>query len=150
MKTRFRGSFEHALDNKGRLNFPSKFRELLRSEGTDVLMITAFDSKCLRVYTLAEWEAVEDKLLASKGNPAVLRLIRSVNAKLTECCLDKQGRLLLPAALRSSIGVDKEVVLNGALEFVEIWPKESWLIEEQKMADEFSNVDDAMASMELL
>lgn len=150
MKTRFRGKSEHSLDAKGRLNFPSRYRDLLREDGSDVLMVTTIDNKCLRVYTSSEWVLFENKLLANKGKPGVARLIRSVSAKLTECGLDKQGRILLPASLRAATGIEREVVLNGMLEFAEIWAKDAWVVEEKIAEDEFPNVEDAMASMELL
>lgn len=149
-KPRFRGKSEHSLDAKGRLNFPSRYRELLRQDGSEVLMVTTIDNKCLRVYTSSEWVLFENKLLANKGKPAVARLIRNVVSKLTECGLDKQGRILLPASLRAATGIDKEIVLNGMLEFAEIWPKDAWVIEEKIAEDEFPNVEEAMASMDLL
>ena len=46
-----------------------------------------------------------------------------------ECSLDKQGRLLLPVSLRGEVGIDKDVVLSGMLEFVEIWDKKAWQAE---------------------
>src|ERR1051325_3326378 len=61
----FRGSFEHTLDNKGRLSIPAKFREVLLGKGDDRIVITNFvveQARCLDVYPFDEWVRFEDEV----------------------------------------------------------------------------------------
>ncbi len=88
-------------------------------------------------------------MLLAKGNeqPGISRLIRLVVSGVTECNLDKQGRVLLPASLRSELGLDKEVVLNGMLKFIEIWGKDEWLAESQLTRDNFAEFEEPLSNM---
>ena len=122
-RARFRSKTEHILDAKGRLNFPSRFRDVLRGLGSDVLMVSPWNDH-LRAYPLAEWEILESTLLeqgAELGD-----FVRYVVGGVTECSLDKQGRIRLPPDLRLDVNLEKDVVLTGMLDWVEIWNKEAW------------------------
>lgn len=132
------------------MNVPSRFREVLEHYGSNVLMITAW-GRYLRAYPASEWQIIEDKLL-SKGReePNLSGFVRHVVSGITECSLDKQGRLLIPAPLRAEVGVNKDVVLNGMLEFVEIWDKESWLGEYSRTRDNFEQYSDSLAKLGIL
>lgn len=148
MKSRFRGNSEHTLDAKGRLNFPSRYRDIVRQDGSDVLMVTPWIGECLRVYTFSGWEIVEDTLLSQPTNePRVIAMIRSIVSKVAECNLDKQGRILLPASLRTEMKIEKEIVLNGMLNFAEIWSKDGWLVNEQKLKDDFQHFEESFSKM---
>ncbi len=147
---RFRGKSDHTLDAKGRLNFPSRYKEILQQDGSGVLMLTRLDDKCIRVYTMNEWRAFEDRLLANKTNPGTARLIRKVSSNSFECGLDKQGRILLPSKLRQDIKIDKDVVLNGMFEFAEIWAKQAWDDEEEQAEEEFPDIGVSLADMGIL
>ncbi|PID76958.1 MAG: division/cell wall cluster transcriptional repressor MraZ [Deltaproteobacteria bacterium] len=125
-KARFRSNYERILDGKGRLSMPTKFREVFRQSGFDDVMITCVDGRCLRVYTLPEWERFEEELFANKSDPRVATIVSAVNSHLVECSLDKQGRIVLPAKSRDKVGIDKEVVLNGSILYAEIWAKDAW------------------------
>ncbi len=122
-QARFRSKTEHVLDTKGRLNFPSRFRDVLRGLGSDVLMVAPWNDH-LRAYPLAEWEILENTLLeqgAELGD-----FVRYVVGGVTECTLDKQGRIRLPPDLRVDVNLEKDVVLTGMLDWVEIWDKDVW------------------------
>ncbi|MFZ5776503.1 MAG: division/cell wall cluster transcriptional repressor MraZ [Thermodesulfobacteriota bacterium] len=128
---RFSGRSEHTLDDKGRLNIATKFREALRKQGDERLMVTpvAPGSKCLRAYSLPEWEKAEMDILAHvKANPTpdAIRAMRYFIGGAEECAVDKQGRILLPAQLREERGLKKEVVVNAMITFLEIWGKDAW------------------------
>lgn len=147
IKSRFRSRSEHSLDPKGRLNVPSRFREVLQHYGSAELMITSWRNN-LRAYPASEWQIVEDKLL-NKGReqPNLSGFIRHVVSGISECSLDKQGRLLIPAPLRTEVGITKDVVLNGMLEFVEIWDKDAWLAEFNKTRDNFEQYNESLAKL---
>jgi len=147
IKSRFRGRSEHALDPKGRLNFPSRFKDVLQNYGTSTLMVTSWGEH-LRVFPASEWQLFEDKLL-SKGReePNLSSFIRHVVSGVTECALDKQGRLLIPVSLRSEVSITRDVVLNGMLEFVEIWDQEAWMVEFRKTRDNLAQYGESLAKL---
>ena len=70
---RFRSRSEHTLDSKGRLNIPSRFREVLRDAYSDVLVVTNWQ-KSLKAYPVSEWKKVEDTLHAIYRNYHVKEL----------------------------------------------------------------------------
>ena len=85
----------------------------------------------LRAYPLAEWEALETKLLAQNGDgdPERASLVRYIVGGVVECPLDRQGRILLTPELRSDVNLTKEVMLTGMIDWVEIWDKAAWTAE---------------------
>ncbi len=147
IKSRFRSRSEHSLDSKGRLSFPSRFRDVLRQFESDILMVTNW-GKHLRVFPVSEWETLETNLLAKgKEQPDLAPFVRLVVSGVNECCLDKQGRLLLPQALRNEVNLNKDVVLTGMLDWVEIWDKDAWNIEHQTAQANFENYQSKLSNL---
>ena len=124
----FRGSFEHTIDDKGRLNFPSHFREVLRQHDSDGLVMIPWGDTHLRIYPIEKWESIEDKLMAEDWEQTEEQEndIRDLLSQCIDCSLDKQGRLLVPPHVRSELGLKKEIDLVGMINRVEIWDKEVW------------------------
>ena len=150
IKSRFRSKSEHSLDAKGRLNFPSRFRDVLAQYGSGTLMIVPW-KKHLRAYPVSEWEVIEDKLLdKGKEQPQMVSYIRWVLSGVTECSLDKQGRILLPATLRSELHIGKEIFLTGMRDWVEIWDKEAWHHEIKTTRENFDSFDEGLARLGIL
>lgn len=119
----FRGEHKHTIDAKGRLTVPSDFRELL---GEKFVLTKGFEG-CLSIYPMTEWEAFEKKLSALPlTNKSARTLTRFFVAGATECELDKQGRILVPAALRKHAGLEKDVVLTGMDNRIELWSLDTW------------------------
>ena len=118
------GEYAHTLDQKGRVNFPAK---LLTDLGDRFILSKGLDG-CLFVFPNDAWRELEEKLrtlpLTSKS---ARQLSRFFVAGATSCELDKQGRILLPGTLREFAGLDKDVVLAGMLNRIEIWSKEKWV-----------------------
>jgi MraZ protein len=119
---RLSGLVEHALDDKGRLIVPARFRERLGPG----FVLTAFGrDPCLALYSGSAWERLCDRLAdAPRKDEAYRRMVRWVFAHTEEPTCDAQGRILIPAALRGYAGIRRDVVTVGALTRVEIWAKE--------------------------
>jgi MraZ protein len=119
----FMGEYNHTIDSKGRLIIPSRLREDL---GQKFVMTKGLDG-CLFVFPLKEWEAFEQKL---RGLPMIDKNARKFSrfflAGATYCEPDRQGRILVPLALREFAGMEKEVVLTGMLDRIEIWSRQRW------------------------
>ncbi|NLM12574.1 MAG: division/cell wall cluster transcriptional repressor MraZ [Epulopiscium sp.] len=119
----FMGEYQHTIDAKGRLIVPAKFREELG----DVFVITKGLDNCLFVYPYFEWKIFEEKLKKlplTSGNAR--KFVRFFLAGAVECSVDKQGRILIPNNLRTYSGLEKDVILIGVSNRVEIWSKENW------------------------
>ncbi len=145
----FRGRSEHALDEKGRLNIATRFREVLRRQYDERLMITPWHN-CLKAYPLPQWEEMEMTLRAEgKKNPNMVKLIRFMVGGVVECSLDKQGRVLLPPNLRTDCGIDKEVVVNGMITYFEIWDKNTWEADNKPSGDNFQNFEQTLIELGL-
>ncbi len=117
------GEYQHSIDAKGRVILPAKFRE----EIGDNCIATKGLEKCLFIYPRQEWNILENKLkqlpLAKAEARAFVRFFFSGAAEL-EC--DKQGRVLVPSNLREHAALDKDIVIIGVLNRIEIWDKTTW------------------------
>lgn len=123
------GTYSHNIDAKGRMNFPTKLRESLG----DSFIITRGLDGCLFVYSREEWAVMEEKISSmplSKGK----NVQRFFFSNAAEIEADKQGRILIPAHLREYAGLEKDVMVIGAVNRAEIWDKDRW----NKLNDSFS------------
>lgn len=146
----FRGRSEHALDGKGRLNIPSRFRDVLRRQYDDRLMLSMLN-RCIRVYPLAQWEELEVKLLARlQEEPDSKKMIRYIIGGVEECQLDKQGRILLPPKMREEAGIGNNVVLTGVMTHFEIHDKGVWEEVSRPSAEDFENFEKSLLRSGLL
>ena len=119
----FMGEYSHTIDTKGRLIIPSRFRKELG----ETFVVTKGLDGCLFVFSDEEWKAFEIKLKSLPlTNKNARQFARFFVAGATPCELDKQGRILLPATLREFAGLEKDVVLTGMLNRIEIWSKDKW------------------------
>ena len=133
----FRGSSFHTIDNKGRLIVPSRFRQFIKSEEGDGVMISRMDS-CLVAYPFKEWRKLESKILSLAETSENMRRFRRVFiGGAFECSCDKQDRILIPQSLRQYADLDKEIVLVGVLEHFEIWAREKWERENTELEKDF-------------
>lgn len=147
-EARFFGRSEHTLDEKGRLNIPARFREVLQKAYTENLMVTNWQ-RSLKAYPVSEWQKLEDILLSQDASKAGLSsdFVRYVISGVVECPVDRQGRIQLPGSLRAEFGLSKDVVLNGMLKHFEIWDKGAWQDETRRTRDNFKNFAPALESL---
>ncbi len=119
----FMGEFHHNVDEKGRLIIPSKFRNDLESK----FIITRGIEKCLFIYSLDEWNKIIDKLkelpFTRKDARTFMRMFLS---GATECELDNNGRINIPNPLKEYANIQKEVIVIGVNERLEIWSNEGF------------------------
>ena len=140
----FMGEYNHTIDAKGRLIIPAKFRELL---GEEFVLTKGLDG-CLSVYPMDEWKAFEEKLRALPLTSKEARTFaRFFVAGAIMCELDKQGRILLPQVLRDFAGLEKDVVLAGNLNRIEIWSKANWT--ESNAYDDMDDIAEQMTDLGL-
>lgn len=143
----FRGRKQLSLDAKGRLTMPAKYRDRLQESCDGELVITIDRSKCLLIYPLPEWEEVEAKLAKlSSTRPEVRRFTRFITHNAEEVEMDRQGRFVIPPHLREYANLDRQVVLAGHVNKLELWDQGSYDAEaldwpdEMEMPDEVANL----------
>ena len=119
----FMGQFLHNIDEKGRIIIPSKLREQL---STFVVVTRGFD-KCIALYSMEGWEKFQASLLTLPNTMQDARKnIRVLVGSASSQEFDKQGRINIPANLIKEASINKECVIVGVLDHIEIWSKESW------------------------
>lgn len=140
----FMGEYNHTVDSKGRLIIPTKFRDELGAE----FVVTKGLDGCLFVFSQNAWNDFEAKLRTLPLTRKDARqLVRFFVAGATSCELDKQGRILVPATLREFAGLEKDVVLAGITDRVEIWSKEKWT--ENNAIGDMDDIAEQMAELGL-
>ena len=115
------GEYHYNIDEKGRLNFPPKFREQMGEQ----FIVTRWLEECLIAFPMTEWERVFS-ILNQSGLAAGRTARRFLLAAAEQVAVDKQGRILIPQHLREHAKLSKEVALIGADPYVEIWDAAAW------------------------
>jgi MraZ protein len=142
----FMGEYQHTIDAKGRMIVPAKFREGL---GEQFVLTRGLD-QCLFGYPMSEWKLIEEKLkalpLTKKDARAFTRFFFS---GATECELDKQGRINIASPLLNYAKLEKECVVIGVSNRIELWSKEIWeqYVEEQE--DSFAEIAENMIGFDI-
>jgi MraZ protein len=135
----FRGINAIAIDGKGRLAVPTRYRDALSEQDNRSLVVTIdTEETCLLLYPTAQWQIIEDKLQSLPSfNAAARRIQRLLIGHATDVELDGSGRVLLPPVLRDYAQLDKRVVMIGQGNKFEVWDenlwqsrREAWLVEE--------------------
>ena len=123
----FTGINPISMDVKGRIAMPSKYRDGLLNASNGRLMVTInLQFKNLFFYSLPVWSELVSALQKLDNTPDVVRYRRLILAYATEVEMDKSGRVLVPQALRSHAELDKQVVLVGQGEKLELWSDTNW------------------------
>ena len=119
----FLGQYEHSLDKKGRIIMPAKFRENLG----DSFIMTFGLEKCLFVYPAEEWEKLSQNLQSLPfGKKDTRAFKRTLASQASVNSFDQQGRVIIAKYLRDYAGIEKNVVIIGVFERIEIWDSERW------------------------
>jgi MraZ protein len=123
----FYGEYEHSLDEKGRLTIPSRVREAMKQGGVTGFMVTRGLDECLFLFPLQQWQTYVEKLGSlplEKGNAR--RFTRMFYSGASECSPDRQGRVFIPPNLREHAHIEKDVVIIGVQNRLELWDKARW------------------------
>lgn len=124
----FSGKYYFNVDLKGRIIIPASFREIISSNYSPKLYITnaPFD-KCLYIYPFEEWNKLQEQVRSKpRSDKAIRYFLRRVIASAVETEMDKQGRILIPVALREDANINNNVVLAGQIDRIELWDRNEW------------------------
>ncbi len=132
----FLGTHTPRIDEKGRIFLPARFRDEL-AEG---LVVTRGQERCLYVWPAAEFRSFTDGLRKeSVTNRRNRDFMRMLAAGASAENADRQGRVTLPPVLRTYAGLDRDCVVIGAYNRVEIWDAEAWQRYTDEQEDAFAN-----------
>ena len=119
----FMGEYHHSIDDKGRLIIPSKFR----TELGDKFVITRGIENCLFAYPIERWETIVHKLESLPFTKKDARnFTRFFLSGATVAEFDKQGRINITSPLITYAGIQKDCVVIGTGDRLEIWAKDAW------------------------
>ncbi|HEY4551049.1 MAG TPA: division/cell wall cluster transcriptional repressor MraZ [Bacillus sp. (in: firmicutes)] len=142
----FLGEYHHNVDTKGRLIVPAKFRDDLG----EMFVLTRGLDQCLFGYPLNEWKIIEDKL---KGLPMTKKDARAFTrfffSGATECEIDKQGRINISSPLLNYAKIEKECVILGVSNRIEIWSQDIWNDYFSESADSFAEIAENMIGLDI-
>lgn len=133
----FSGSHDHSIDTKGRMIIPTSFRDGL---GARFVCALSTDNKAIALYPMAAWNAEVNEIreLMKKNREAEKLLIRMNKFAYTDCEMDSQGRILLPAKLRQKIlDTEREVNISGAGAYVRVMTQAASDLEDEAFEREF-------------
>lgn len=134
--------FQHTLDDKGRVILPSRHRERLLSG----LVITRGMDRCLDVWPIGEFEKrVEEVASRPMESKQARRRQRMLLSGAHDDVPDSQGRIVIPSVLREYAGLERELVIVGMRNKVEIWDRTRWEQEQLEAEDDFADTDEAFA-----
>jgi MraZ protein len=142
----FRGRSKHALDEKGRLAVPTRFKDALKQKDESCLVVTNH-LNCLWAFAKDDWRVIEEKAAnLSLMDKAVNTYRRYFISGAQECPI-KQGRITIPPDLREIAGLKRDVVLVGELKLFEIWDKDKWDEEFQRAMGGFAEASQALSEL---
>jgi len=126
----FLGEFIHAIDEKGRLTIPAKFRADLAAG----LVVTRGIDRCLAIYPMEEWNRLAERVSALPLTDRRARAFRRlVFANAADAVPDRQGRVLIPPRLREYADLDSEVIVTGLNTYIEVWNTGNWVQERERV-----------------
>lgn len=135
----FLGTHTPKLDEKGRLILPAKFRDEL----ADGLVVTRFQERCLAIWPMATFVEVAQSVRGGSSNQQVRDYQRMLASGASDETPDKQGRITIPPHLRAYAGLDKECVVVGAINRVEVWDAAAWEEYSQEKESAYADLDEA-------
>lgn len=135
----FFGTYTPRLDDKGRLFLPAKFRERL-AEG---LVLTKGQERCVYVWTTQSFEEFTERVRSTPfTNKSTRDFLRVLFSGASDEIPDKQGRITVPPTLREYARLDRECVVVGAMDRVEIWDAERWERYSEEQEEPFSQMSE--------
>ena len=140
----FLGEYKHALDDKGRVSIPVKFRAAIKSGA----VVTRGLDNALVLYTPGEWKELAEKHsslpISQQNSRAFARLML---AGAMDVKVDKQGRIAIPEYLRKYAGIKKDVVFAGLYNRLELWDEATWNAYKKKTEAKSSDIAEQLGEL---
>ena len=140
----FIGEYAYSLDSKGRVNIPAKFRQSLSADSQNTFVITRGLDPCIWVYPLEQWKEIENNLRNLSSVKNIHRtFVRDTARYASPSTYDKQGRITLTPSLTEYASLEKDVLIIGMINKIEIWnPNTLKMVDQQNLEIEPDAYDD--------
>ena len=140
----FIGQYEHAIDEKGRVAVPAKFRKFIKNEA----VITKGLDGCLFLFTAEKWQKMAQSIGQLPVSKSSARLYaRLILAGASDVEFDKQGRIILPTYLRKYANIKRQVIITGLFDRIEIWDKKSWVKQISQVEGEAGEIAEDLSEL---
>ncbi len=128
------GEFRHSVDPKNRLFIPAKHREELTHDSECFMLSRSMREKCLKVFSMSEWEAYIAPILKLERRQSEA-ILRTLHRDAAQVSADSQGRIVIPQSLIAHAGIVKGAVVVGCGNYGEIWAEEEYdkLVKEEDL-----------------
>tara|TARA_Y100001935_G_C17307762_1_gene513535 strand:- start:3456 stop:3911 length:456 start_codon:yes stop_codon:yes gene_type:complete len=147
MNLSFTGEYNYSIDQKGRLNIPAKFRKALDPKNSNTFVATRGFDPSLILYPIIEWQKVEQQLLLLSSIKNKDRsFVRSIVRYATITKYDSQGRIQIPENLLEYSNINKEVLVIGMINKIEIWNKSNLDKIEKKSSNDLDDSFEDLAN----
>lgn len=123
----YTGNYQHLIDSKGRISFPSEWRKIVPGQQENYLITVLWPERCVGIYPSGEWERIRKRMRDEReisDTPALRERHRRILEHTSMTSVDQNGRLSLKPDIRQIAGLDGKVLLLGNLDHVEIWSQE--------------------------
>ena len=140
----FIGEYAYSLDSKGRVNIPAKFRQSLSADSQNTFVITRGLDPCVWVYPLEQWKEIENNLRNLSSVKNIHRtFVRDTARYASPSTYDKQGRITMTPSLTEYAGLEKDVLIIGMINKIEMWnPNTLKMVDQQNLEIEPDAYDD--------
>lgn len=139
----FMGEYHHTIDEKGRLTIPSKIREELQGN----FIVTRGMDHCLFVYKQEDWKQIIENYKTLPNTKDARDFMRFFLSGATEQDFDKQGRINIASPLVKYASLEKDCIIIGVNDHLEIWSQELWNRFMEEREDQFSEIADHLFSI---
>jgi MraZ protein len=138
----FRGHYEHALDAKNRLNVPAR----VRAAFSGGLVLAQGPEPCVTVWVPEAFDRWTASFLADLNplSPERRKLTRYFAGTSFDAELDSAGRVILNQSLIEHAGIEREVVIVGNLDHLEVWDRRRWGEERKALNQEISGIAESL------
>ncbi len=135
----FQGASFVALDTKGRLSVPTRYRDVLNAIASGQLTMTKHPHGCLIIFPRNEWEKFRDRIASLPMQAHWSKRLFLGNAMDVE--MDATGRVLVSPELRATTGISKDTVLLGMGSYFELWDAATYAAQEaEQMKGEMPDI----------
>lgn len=117
----FQGEYNNSIDLKGRASIPARLRDVLSEVYGDERLVVTKRNSGLVAYPVSEWQKIKENVEGMPSGPTKDDIQRVLISPAIDCSFDKQGRIQLSQPLRSYGGLEKEIVVVGMINKIEIW-----------------------------
>jgi MraZ protein len=136
----FMGEYHYSIDDKGRITIPSKFRYELGEK----FVVTRGLDNCLFVYPMEEWNHIITKYRELPNTKNARDFMRFFLSGATECEFDRQGRTNISSPLMKYADLNKECVIIGVNDRLEVWSKDRWINFIETNEENLSDIADSL------